>query len=612
MVFLCTGTSYALTSQAEACLECHSDPEEAPVPNLDLLDASVHEGMDCTDCHEGVDDYPHKGNPNKVSCLDCHDELEKDFSGDAHGVGLVREKGSLAKACAACHGHAHEMRALNHPESPVARVNQVKVCGECHADSKSPTRIAAVNHPLDSYLLSIHGELNREGNEDAALCTDCHGVHEIRPKNDPRSKVYAANIPETCGRCHEQEEVDYESSIHGMALADGVRESPTCTDCHGEHAIRPPEEMGSRVSRTAVTKTCSGCHEAEHITSKFNLPSDRMRTFDDSYHGLAAQGGNNLVANCASCHGWHKVLPSSDPLSTVHPDNLGRTCGECHPGAGMKFAGIRIHDTLSGAGSRVARIFELAYMILIPLVIGSMVVHNTLDLVRKSRSRGNLPPARQHREVHMSAQERMQHGVMVIAFLVLGYSGFALKYPDTWWAMPFQWMGGEDGRRLFHRVAALLFAIVCVWHVYWLLFCREGRVLMKDMLFRLDDFKDIGRTLSFYLHRRNDRPALPRYSYIEKAEYWALVWGTAVMLATGAVLLFHNLALQHFPLWVLETARVIHYMEAVLACLAIVVWHFYWVIYDPDVYPMNTAWITGRHTLNQQDGRTNDPEAGKP
>ncbi len=593
--------SIALSSQTESCMECHSDPEEAPVPNLDLMDSSVHEGMDCTDCHEGVDDYPHKGNPNKVSCLDCHDDLEKNFTSDSHGVGLVKEKGSLAKACAACHGHAHEMRPLNHPDSPVARVNQIKVCGECHADTKSPTRVTAVSHPLDSYLMSIHGELNGEGNEDAALCTDCHGVHEIRPKNDPRSKVFAANIPETCGRCHEQEEADYETSIHGVALADGVRESPTCTDCHGEHTIRPPDEKSSRVSKASVTKTCAGCHQAEHITAKFGMPTDRMRTFDDSYHGLAAQGGDNLVANCSSCHGWHKVLPSSDPLSTVHPDNLSRTCGECHPGAGEKFANIKIHDALSGAGSPIARFFELIYMILIPLVIGSMIIHNTLDLVRKSRAKGALPVARIHPEIHMSLQERLQHGVMVVAFLVLGYSGFALKYPDAWWAFPFQFMGGEAGRRIFHRIAAIFFAVVCVWHLFWLLFCREGRVLLKDMLFRASDFSDIGRSVAFYLHWRKDRPALPRYSYIEKAEYWALVWGTAVMLLTGALLLFHNLTLRHYPLWVLETARVIHYMEAVLACLAIIVWHFYWVIYDPDVYPMNTAWITGKHMLRTGD-----------
>jgi len=598
----------ALPEQATGCLDCHSDPDEAAVPDLDLYDQSVHEGMDCTDCHEGTDQDPHPGNPMNVACLDCHEEIEKDFSGSSHGQNLIKEKGSLAKACAVCHGPAHNMLPLNNPLSPVARVNQIKICGECHKDTKSPTDIAAVSHPLDSYLMSIHGELNAEGNEDAALCSDCHGVHNIRPKNDPLSLVFAANIPETCGQCHEKEEEHYESSIHGVALADGVREAPTCTDCHGEHVIRPPDEEGSRVSAARISQTCSGCHNAEHINSKFAMPDDRIKTFEDSYHGLAAKGGTRTVANCASCHGWHRVLPSSDPSSTVHADNLGTTCGECHPGAGKRFANVRIHDALSGGSSRIARILEIAYLILIPLVIGSMIIHNTLDLIRKSRATGKLPPARQHAEIHMSFQERIQHGIMVVAFLVLGYSGFALKYPDAWWAFPFQLMGGEVGRRVFHRGAAVLFAVVCAWHMIWLFFAREGRHVFKEMLFRWSDATDAIKTVAFYLKLRHDRPALPRYSYIEKAEYWALVWGTAVMLATGAILVFNNLSLQHFPLWVLEAARVVHYMEAVLACLAIVVWHFYWVIYDPDVYPMNVAWITGRHQLKNQERKGEDNE----
>jgi cytochrome b subunit of formate dehydrogenase len=587
----------ALPKQATACLECHGDPDVAPDARLAAFDTSVHEGMDCTECHEGVLDYPHDGHPLRVDCGECHDEAARSLTGAAHGAGLIKEWGSLARACAACHGHAHDMPPLKHSASPVSRENQIAMCGACHADSKSPTSIAAVNHPLDSYLKSIHGQLNHQGRVDAALCSDCHGAHDIRPKYDPLSPIFAANIPRTCGRCHEQAALHYQSSIHGIALAHGVREAPTCTDCHGEHSIRPPDEDGSRVSKSSISRTCSGCHAAEHMNAKYSMPSDRIRTFDKSYHGLSAQAGSWTAANCSSCHGWHNVRSSTDPASTVHPSNLGRTCGECHPGAGAKFADTRIHETLSGAGSPLARAFEIAYMILIPLVIGSMIIHNTLDLVRKSRARSPLPPARLHPEIHMSMQERLQHGVMVITFLTLGYSGFALKYPGDWWAAPFLYLGGEEGRRFFHRGAALFFALVCVWHLAWLFVAREGRVLLKDMVFKFRDVTDMVNTLRFYLKWSPVRPPLPRYSYIEKAEYWALVWGTMVMLLTGAILLFHNMALQYAPLWVLDVARIVHYMEAVLACLAILVWHFYWVIYDPDVYPMNAAWITGQHTL---------------
>ncbi len=586
-------------------MDCHGDPDIAPDPRLEQYGESVHAWLDCTDCHEGVADYPHAGEPSRVNCGECHEQQTAGIEGAAHGRELIDLTGSPARACAACHGHAHDMPPLTSENAPTARANQIRMCGACHADSRSPPSVAAVYHPLDSYLSSIHGELNLSGRLEAALCSDCHGTHDIRPKYDPLSSIFASNISRTCGRCHELEASNYRTSIHGVALALGVREAPTCTDCHGEHGIRPPNEAGSRVSKTSISRTCSGCHAAEHINAKYSMPADRIRTFETSYHGLAARGGSRTAANCASCHAWHNVLPASDPASTVHPSNLARTCGECHPGAATMFADVSIHGILSGAGSPVARTLEILYMILIPLVVGSMIVHNTLDLVRKSRARENLPPARLHPEIRMSLHERLQHGVMVVAFLVLGYSGFALKYPDAWWALPFRILGGEEGRRIFHRAAAIFFALVCVWHVAWLFFAREGRVLLKDMILSRRDLSDILGSVRFYLRLQTTRPALPRYSYIEKAEYWALVWGTLIMLITGAVLLFHNVALQYGPLWVLDAARVVHYMEAVLACLAILVWHFYWVIYDPDVYPMNVAWITGRHV------HRNHPQANK-
>jgi cytochrome b subunit of formate dehydrogenase len=83
-------------------------------------------------------------------------------------------------------------------------------------------------------------------------------------------------------------------------------------------------------------------------------------------------------------------------------------------------------------------------------------------------------------------------------------------------------------------------------------------------------------------------------SYAEKAEYWAFMWGTVVMAATGFILWFNNLALSLLPKWVSDAATALHYYEALLATFAIAIWHLYMVIFDPDVYPMDRSWITGR------------------
>ncbi len=92
--------------------------------------------------------------------------------------------------------------------------------------------------------------------------------------------------------------------------------------------------------------TASKRHASERINTKFNLPADRVKIFFDSYHGLAGSYGSTLAANCASCHGYQKILPSTDVNSTIHRTNLVATCGKCHPGANEIFPLSKIHVDL--------------------------------------------------------------------------------------------------------------------------------------------------------------------------------------------------------------------------------------------------------------------------
>ena len=94
-----------------------------------------------------------------------------------------------------------------------------------------------------------------------------------------------------------------------------------------------------------------------------------------------------------------------------------------------------------------------------------------------------------------------------------------------------------------------------------------------------------------------------RVGYVEKVEYWAALWGTVITAVTGLVLWFENLTLTWLPGWVPEAATVLHFLEAILATLAILVWHFYSVIFDPAVYPMDPAWLTGKPTFTRAEER---------
>ncbi len=116
---------------------------------------------------------------------------------------------------------------------------------------------------------------------------------------------------------------------------------------------------------------------------------------------------------------------------------------------------------------------------------------------------------------------------------------------------------------------------------------------MGDMMPVRRDFKFFVDRILYNLGLREHNPCIQRFSYVEKAEYWALVWGTIVMIATGFLLWFDNWFVQFLPKGILDIALVVHFWEAWLASLAILVWHLYSVVFSPHVYPMNPSWLTG-------------------
>jgi nitrate/TMAO reductase-like tetraheme cytochrome c subunit len=217
---------------------------------------------------------------------------------------------------------------------------------ECHADIRITARHPEMPNVLviRAYGESVHGRaVSKSGLTVAPACTGCHGTHDLTPADNPKSHVHRLNVAATCGRCHEGILAEYQDSIHAQALAKGAPDAPTCTDCHGEHTIAAPTDPASTVAPRNVPKTCGACHAAEGIVSRYGLPAKRGETYADSFHGIAVKFGNAEAANCASCHGFHDVRPSSDPRSRVAKANLPATCGKCHPGAGAKFAEGRVH-----------------------------------------------------------------------------------------------------------------------------------------------------------------------------------------------------------------------------------------------------------------------------
>lgn len=572
-------------------------PLKKSSPYIDpaVIGESVHAALDCTSCHAEVKDLPHKAVLAEVSCGECHAQPQSDYDQSLHAMAF--KKGDQdAPLCRDCHG-THEIRTVADPKSNTNPRNLAKTCAVCHADQTiAERRGLPIRGAYKAYEKSVHGKaVEKRGIVVAATCNDCHGTHLLLAPTDSRSQINKFNVPKTCSQCHYGVFEQYKDSIHGVALRHGASDVPVCTDCHGEHEILPPQEPGSLVYTAEIAKTtCPRCHGAERIIRKYGLPANVVQTYKDSYHGLADQLGVTLVANCASCHGVHDIRTKTDPRSSVNPANLQSTCGKCHPGASAAFAVGPIHVTPAEEQNLINFYVRKFYIILIILVIGSMALHNVADYIKKIvhtyREEQSKPTY-----MRMTWDEIAQHFILFLSFAVLVVTGFALKFPNAFWVRPFQNYPTLIGLRGdVHRGAAVVMIGLCVYHILYLFLTERGRALFKNMFPAIKDMEDFLGMALYYLGLRKKKPEFDRFSYIEKAEYLALIWGSVVMIATGLILWFEEPALRYMPKWAFNVAELVHYYEAWLAFLAIVVWHLYWVWFNPEISPMNLSWLTGK------------------
>jgi cytochrome b subunit of formate dehydrogenase len=511
----------------------------------------------------------HGQDSGNAVCASCHDVAQK-MTGTVHA--LVE--------CAKCHP--------KHEEYPHPANIAKPACGGCHVNQSA------------QFNASVHGEVTRAGNAAAPECTVCHSsAHEVRR---PSSAEFRKDIAGTCGMCHDSVAADFKASVHGKAIEMGSMKAATCSDCHGEHAIQRPKNPNSSVSAQHIPETCGQCHGGLKLASRFRVPLDRVASFDSSFHGLALRSGQLAVANCASCHGVHNILSSTDPKSMIHQKNLPATCGKCHPGAGQRFALGPVHQAENQTEPAAVAYVRGFYFVVIPLTLGLMFLHNLGDWIRKLlklrfNGRTYIEEGTVSREIRMMRAERWQHFLLLTSFTVLTWTGFALVYPDHWWARPLLMFENRwPVRGTVHRAASVIFIVVTVVHAITLIRSERLRNRWKTLFPKWRDMRDGVRMFAYNMGFGKERPVLPSHSYIEKAEYWAVVWGAVIMIGTGILLWANNWTLANMPKVVLDLAAAVHFYEAVLAALAIVIWHIYYVILDPDVYPMDPAWLTGIST----------------
>jgi hypothetical protein len=298
--------------------------------------------------------------PANDDCLACHDDPD---AKRANGTGVAVDVPAFAAskhgpmACVDCHADLAAIVEFPHPDA-LKRVN----CASCH------DAVGATYHD------SIHSRAReRSGLNVAPVCADCHGRHDILGRSDPKSRVAHAQVPATCGGCHEGIKQRYDAGVHATSLKKGDSKAPVCADCHTAHAI---QRVDTDASRLGATAECGSCHVSV------------VQSFTRTFHGKVTQLGSARAAACANCHGAHDILSASNDASTVSPKNLQTTCGACHPGANASFVQYDPHpNPLDYKRSAVLWWANRFYWVLIPGCFGFFGLHSALWYLRSARER---------------------------------------------------------------------------------------------------------------------------------------------------------------------------------------------------------------------------------
>lgn len=326
-------------------------------------------------------------------CLGCHsnETMVKVFpSGEELSLFINGSKFKVAVhgqeevACVDCH---QAMAKFPHPEFAVQTLRDAKfelytVCQECHFER--------YNNVLDS----VHQTALAGGNENAAICTDCHNPHtQTRITDKETGEILLGAhllIPQTCARCHSAIYDTYKESIHGAALAEeGNQYVPTCIDCHGVHNIQDPRATRFRNDTPLL---CAKCHTNEAIMKQYGISTDVVDTYVSDFHGttvtLFEKTDPNLPTNkpvCTDCHGIHDIKPVDDPKAGIAlKENLLVKCQRCHPDATVNFPDSWMsHYIASPENFPLVYYVNLFYQILIPTVLGGMGLYILTDIYRR-------------------------------------------------------------------------------------------------------------------------------------------------------------------------------------------------------------------------------------
>jgi cytochrome b subunit of formate dehydrogenase len=518
------------------CMECHADAiKGAEYAN------SVHGANACTSCHIDIIDLERHAQgshiPQKPDCNMCHEKEATEYTGSVHHI---REQFS----CVECHADIHYITPWGG-----SKIQIIKKCTSCHEEA--------------AYVASGHERAVMQGNNDSAVCADCHGLHD--------TKVW-----HTAGR---------------------------------EYPVE---------AREFYTRACNTCHADQALMQKNNLTTIAVETYEHSIHGKIQKLGY-AAAGCADCHTSHNILPKEDPNSTINEGNLVEVCSRCHQDINANFITFIPHADFEDHVKYPQLFWTMVFMIILLVVVFVFYWGHTFLWWRKAYWEKQRLLAEGHlisdkldhiknpgeTYIRFKLRDRILHLVVIFTFFGLAATGIPIKFPDAPWAkFMLDFIAGFQVAALLHRICAFIlivaFLIVLGYCVHFVFFNKKVGKTIKERLFgpysfvpRKKDWEDFVAMSKWFVDQ-GPPPRFDHWTYWEKFDFLAVFWGMAAIGLSGLIMWMPHITTKLLPGWVINVARIVHSEEALLAIGFIFTVHFFNTHFVPSKWPMNYSIFTGR------------------
>ncbi|MCL5991480.1 MAG: hypothetical protein M1419_05200 [Bacteroidetes bacterium] len=358
---------------APTCQTCHGKHDIVSIKDRKSPVYPINVPKLCGKCHR-------EGSPVQLQRNIPESHILENYSESIHGEGLIKKGLVVSATCASCHS-PHRILPHTDPRSTINRKNIAGTCTKCHAaiefvhkkvingrlwekeakvlpaciDCHQPHKIRKVFYPqnlADDGCKKCHDKLSLksqngqtmfvnshdlgESKHNKIACAQCHV--EVNPNHQRSCDAITRKVD--CSSCHTQVGDDYMKSYHGQLRNRNNADAPACVDCHGTHRVLGKNDEHSPIFPLNIPKLCSRCHQEGKSATRFYKGTEHkvIDNYAESIHGHGLiQSGLVVTATCTDCHTAHKGLPYKNPESSIHPDNIARTCGNCHYGIQEEF-----------------------------------------------------------------------------------------------------------------------------------------------------------------------------------------------------------------------------------------------------------------------------------